>query len=71
MATNEQTIAVLEQEARALRARIRDLEDDDFPQGIKTEDGVESDSQRELREAQRKLSQVEAELRSAGRAGGA
>ena len=67
MATNKETRSVLEQEARALRARIRDLEDDDFPKGIKNEYAAESDSERELREAQRKLSEIEAELRRTGR----
>ena len=70
MAANTQSISLLEQEARALRARIVDLGDDDFPEGIATSDGDEPESRRQLREAQRKLAEVEAELRGLQGTGG-
>lgn len=64
MARYDGVIAFLENEARALRARIADLEAHNYPQGVTTDGSTRSEWDIRCEEAKARLAEVETHLRT-------
>ena len=65
---DERLIALLDEEARALRHRLEGLEDRQMPAGVTTGDGDPGPAERREADIRARLAEIDEHLRELGRA---